>query len=285
MGTRLKQGLRLLYVKKPGRFDPGEPGERLPEAYRKFWHEWKVQKPQPVHYIPEPGKWKRNPKTGEVTPVQNVPIPVKFPLESQRHLWGGEGVIKGFQKRAPTARRVAHFWVPTLRRSVVYSEILDTHTSVVVTQRTIDLIHKNYGFDHYILKTPACDLQSRLAVKFKRNMLLALDQKNFYHDDPEKQEEVYNRYKDYLKPYSKEDLEWYGLSFYEALKKLARQEEEQNQPKPLKLQYRLELVQMLLERSASGEPLSIADDVQETSSWLSKLNPFGGKTEERSTKT
>ncbi|KAJ8872032.1 hypothetical protein PR048_028372 [Dryococelus australis] len=59
------QGLRALYVKKKGVFDQGVAA-RLPEAYRKFWREWKSTTPAAVHYIPEPGKWKRNPNTGVV---------------------------------------------------------------------------------------------------------------------------------------------------------------------------------------------------------------------------
>lgn len=60
--------------------------------------------------------------------------------------------MKGFQKRDPTRRRVPHFWFPTLLRSVVYSEILDKHMTIIMTQRALDLIHENYGLDHYILK-------------------------------------------------------------------------------------------------------------------------------------
>lgn len=67
-------------------------------------------------------------------------------------IWGGEAVVKGFQKRTPYKRRVPHFWVPVLKRSVMYSEILNKHMSVIVTDRTIRLVHENYGFDHYLLK-------------------------------------------------------------------------------------------------------------------------------------
>lgn len=84
--------------------------------------------------------------------MQNVPIPVLYPNECHQGLWGGEGIVKGFQKRDPTRRRVPHFWFPTLLRSVVYSEILDKHMTIIMTQRALDLIHENYGLDHYILK-------------------------------------------------------------------------------------------------------------------------------------
>lgn len=50
---------------KPGLFDNGL-GARLPEAYKKFYKEWKLTEPAAVHYIPEEGKWKRDEITGEV---------------------------------------------------------------------------------------------------------------------------------------------------------------------------------------------------------------------------
>lgn len=132
-------------------------------------------------------------------PIQNIPIPVKYPPEHNNGLWGGEGVVKGFQKRTPYKRRVPHFWVPVLKRSVVYSEVLNKYMSVVVTDRTMKLIHENYGFDHYLLKTPACDLKSLLALRLKRQILQNLSNNcPAYDAQPEKQQEVFNRYKEYL---------------------------------------------------------------------------------------
>lgn len=43
-----------------------EPGSLLPEAYRKFWREWRLMTPTAVHYIPKEEKWERNELTGEV---------------------------------------------------------------------------------------------------------------------------------------------------------------------------------------------------------------------------
>lgn len=74
------------------------------------------------------------------------------PKESHQHIWGGEGVVQGFTIKAKYKRRVPHFWMPVLKRTVVYSEVLDKHISVIVTDRTIHLINSNYGFDHYLLK-------------------------------------------------------------------------------------------------------------------------------------
>lgn len=85
-------------------------------------------------------------------PVQNVPIPLQYPKEMNEGIWGGEAIVQGFKKKGKYKRRVPHFWMPHLLRNVVYSEVLDTYMRVVVTNRTIRLIHENYGFDHYLLK-------------------------------------------------------------------------------------------------------------------------------------
>ncbi|KAJ8872031.1 hypothetical protein PR048_028371 [Dryococelus australis] len=203
------RGLRALYVKKKGVFDQGVAA-RLPEAYRKFWREWKSTTPAAVHYIPEPGKWKRNPNTGVVTRVQNVPLPLKYPAEHNEGLWGGEGVVQGFLKKHPMRSRVPHFWVPLLRRSVVHSEVLDKYMQVTVTDRTITLIHRHSGFDHYLLQTQACDLKSELALKLKRFILLDLKNKSLYPDDPVKREEVYNKYVKYLDDLTFQYIHWHG---------------------------------------------------------------------------
>lgn len=271
---------KLLRFQRPDVFSEGVAA-RLPDAYKKFWFEWKTQEPEPVHYIPETGKWKRNPETGVVTPVQNIPFPLQFPNESNKGLWGGEGIIKGFQKRHPLRRRVPHFWFPTLHRSVIYSEILNKHMSVVLTQRALNLIHKNYGLDHYILKTPACDLQSELALKLKRKMLLALFEKNLYPQDDAKREEVYSTYKHYVANYTKEDIDWYGLNFFEAIKKQMNLEKEQNKTVPLKQMYRAQLIEKLKEAGVEGVKAVIDEHEalapEQKSSWLSKMNPFSSR--------
>jgi len=84
--------------------------------------------------------------------VVNVQIPLKYPKEFDEGLWGGEGVIQGFKKRHPKVRRFSHFWVPTLYKRVVYSEILDKRYEVTCTLRFLELVDKHYGFDNYILE-------------------------------------------------------------------------------------------------------------------------------------
>lgn len=41
-------------------------GAELPEEFKKFWREWKLQQPAAVHYIKQEGTYVRNEKTEEV---------------------------------------------------------------------------------------------------------------------------------------------------------------------------------------------------------------------------
>lgn len=271
-------------------------GRALPEAYRKFFLEWKGKQPTAVHYIPKEGeswvflvwwmtftylffsfsgKYVRDPKTGIVTPVQNIPIPTLMPPEGHQQIWGGEGVIKGFQKRSPYKHRVPHFWVPVLKRSVVYSVILNQYMSVVVTDRALHLIHESHGFDHYLLKTPACDLKQLLPLKLKRQLLIALQNGCPDHkDNPTKQTEVLQEYQKYLEQYTPEEIEWYGYSFNEALKKLQDQQIAEYKPIPYKKIFRQKLIEQLKEAGVA----EAQDTETVTKSWMSKLNPFSKDT-------
>lgn len=132
---------------KPDIFETGLAA-LLPKEYRKFYDEWKSE-PTPVHYQPRPGKYERK-ENGMVLPIQNVPIPVKFPKEFHEGLWGGEGIVKGFRKK-PEKRRFPHFWMPSLKKSAVYSTVLNKHMEVVATDRLIQLILHYQGFDEYLL--------------------------------------------------------------------------------------------------------------------------------------
>ncbi|CAH1173574.1 unnamed protein product [Phaedon cochleariae] len=270
--------------RQPGLFDQGI-GAALPEAYKKFYKEWKLTQPTAVHYIPEEGNWKRNDVTGEVSPVQNISIPLFYPKESNEHIWGGEGVVQGFQARKKCRRRVPHFWVPILRRSVVYSEVLDKHISVIVTDRAIRLINEHYGFDHYLLKSPACDLQSLLPLVIKRKILQELENGcPAYADRPEKQAKVLDQYKSYLSAYTPEEIKWYGHSFSQACKILQEEldAESKNNIVPLKQVYRAQLIEKLkavsLDETTSGDTSNIKT-VDAAASWLQKINPFGKKHE------
>lgn len=264
-------GQSLYYIPKITRWSKGV-GAALPEEYRKFWREWKLQEPTAVHYIKQEGKYYKDEKTGVVQQVQNRPIPLLYPKEFHCGIWGGEAVIQGFLRKGRRTRRVPKFWFPSLKKSVVYSEVLDTYMRLVVTSRTIRLIHEHYGFDHYLLKTPACDLKSELAVKLKRQILLALTDKTLYPNDAEKREEIFNKYKEYLTAYTREEIEWYGLTFKDAVKKYLKQQEKLKITQPLKVQYRAELIEKL--KKGNANETEAGDSSLEVSSWMSKLNPF-----------
>lgn len=203
-------------------------------------------KPTAVHFIPKEGQFERDEVTGIVKPIQNIPIPVIYPPEHNEGIWGGEGVVKGFQKRSQTRRRVPHYWVPVLRRSVVHSQVLDTYMSLVVTNRTMDLIHESRGFDHYLLKTPACDLKSALALRLKRNILQAL-QSGCVHlgHDLKRQSEILNEYNKYLEQYTSEEIEWYGLTFKEAIYKIKKHLQDTEPIVAQKYEFRSKLLQRL----------------------------------------
>jgi len=274
MARNLKVTLDNLYhARKVTRWDSGV-GACLPEAYKKFWHEWKIQKPAPVHWIKEEGLFKRNEFTGEVHPVQNFPLPLKYPKEIHDGIWGGEAVVQGFVKKNRYRRRIPKFWVPNIKRSIVHSEVLDTYIRTIITHRTILMIHENYGFDHYLLKTPACDLRSELALTIKRNILIALADKTLYPNDPEKREEIYDKYKQYLEAYTREEIEWYGLNYPTACKKYIKEQAIAKQIVPLKLTYRSELIAQLQEAKIEEAMNVEMSDPTSKSTWISKINPF-----------
>lgn len=281
MAAKLPQGAaKLTGFKLPNRFEQGL-GAQLPAAYRKFWEEWRIQKPAAVHYIPKEGLLERNELTGQVTPVQNVPIPLMYPKEHNLGIWGGEAVVKGFQKRNPTKRRVPHFWVPVLKRSVVYSVVLNKFFSIVVTDRTLTLIHDHHGFDHYLLKTPACDLKSALALTMKRSILQELEKGcPTLMNNPSKRELVLEQYSPYLKSYTSEEIEWYGYTFTLAIKKLEKilREKQLAEIVPHKTLFRQKLIEQLKEQElqANAPPTPEFEEFR-NSSLLSKFNPFGGK--------
>jgi len=66
---------------------------RLPRHYLRSLEE--ARTPTPVHYRPHGVKFKINPKNGQRERVEDVPIPIYYPPESQLGLWGGEGWILG----------------------------------------------------------------------------------------------------------------------------------------------------------------------------------------------
>ncbi|XP_056139958.1 39S ribosomal protein L28, mitochondrial [Lampris incognitus] len=203
---------------------------RLPKHYLKSLES---KEPTPVHFKPLGVKYRANPKTGQKERVQDVPLPICYPPESQEGLWGGEGWIRGYRyaNNDKMSTRLKKIWKPQLFERELYSEILDHKFTIKVTPRTLDLIDAAYGLDFYILKTPKEDLNSKLGMDLKRAMLLRLARKDqtLYPDDPVKREKVYHKYKQFEIP--EDEAEWVGLNLEEAVEK--QRQLEYKEPEPL----------------------------------------------------
>lgn len=107
---------------------------------------------------------------------------------------------------------------PGLRQSVAYSEILDRHMLITMTERTRRLIEEAAGFDNYILRVgktrptfswdeaPFClqthqlDLRSRAGMRLKREMLLALIRKDLRPADPRRRDKIIQKYEKFIIP-------------------------------------------------------------------------------------
>ncbi|EFB17133.1 hypothetical protein PANDA_008919, partial [Ailuropoda melanoleuca] len=239
---------------------------RLPPHYVRSLEE--ARTPTPVHYRPHGVKFKINPKNGQRERVEDVPIPIYYPPESQLGLWGGEGWILGHRyiNNDKLSKRVKKVWKPQLFQRELYSEILDTKFTVTVTQRTLDLIDEAYGFDLYILKasrgpahstswqTPKEDLCSKFGMDLKRGMLLRLARQDpqLHPDDPQKRAAIYDRYKEFVVPEA--EAEWVGLTWDEAVEKQRLLEEKD--PNPLFKVYVEELIERL-QQQALSEPVVV----------------------------
>lgn len=202
---------------------------RLPKHYLKSLEH---KEPTPVHWRSLGVQYRANPKTGLKERVQDVPIPINYPPESQNGLWGGEGWITGFRyaNNDKMSNRLKKIWKPQLFKRELYSEILDHKFTIQVTARTLDLIDAAFGFDFYILKTSKEDLNSKLGMNLKRAMLLRLARKDteLYPDDLVKRESVYSKYKQFEIP--EEEAEWVGLTLEEAVEKQRQLEHKEPEP-------------------------------------------------------
>ncbi|XP_049515177.1 39S ribosomal protein L28, mitochondrial isoform X2 [Dermacentor silvarum] len=141
---------------------------------------------------------------------------------------------------------------------------------VTVTERTLILINEHFGFDLYILKTPVQDLHSQLALDLRRKMLLALARKDLYPDKPEKQKEILEKYKEFIVP--EEEADWFGLTLWQAERKLMDYEDALPKQKPLKYQFLNDFLEELKLKEEEKKQQEATADQQE--SWVSKLNPF-----------
>lgn len=221
----------------------------LPTHYKARCLDFMLRDPTPVHWKPDPRKYKLD-RHGTRVPVENHPIAVRYPVQCNKGLWGGEGIVDGRTKRQIQATQIPRVWFPYIFNRALYSEILDKWLTIPVTMRAMALIDEAFGLDHYILGTHERDLNSKLGMDLRRTLLVALAKQSIYPDNPEKRAEILKRYDKYIIPL--EEAEWVGLNIEEALKK-AKLIEAAKPVIPLKDIFRQELLEQLFERKAKEE--------------------------------
>ncbi|CAF4342246.1 unnamed protein product, partial [Adineta steineri] len=180
--------------------------------------------------------------------------------KADKGLWGGEGVLIGYEDRVVVNDyHRCYISVPKLMKLVFYSEILDQHYAICVTRRTVAKIEEATTLDHYILKTPLQDLNSKFGFDLRRQMLhkLVNNGEELWSNDSQKKSIIYERYKQYQ--VSKEEIDWIGLLPEEALEKLEREDDEKYEQsvRPWKDLFRESLITELSRRQRNNEPIDI----------------------------
>jgi len=222
----------------------------IPQHYKEFYEKWRIGPQIHIHSKPTQTKFEKD-EWGEIFPVQNPRIHVLYPEEFHEGLWGGEGVIKGRKANEETKHKSykippAKYWWPKLFEGVVYSEVLDAHVEMIMTMRGARLVDEVEGFDNYILKTPVNEVYAWRLLRLKREILLALSNKeNFTATNHKLGSKVYDKYHKYA--VTEEEADWTGLTLLEAEDKQSWIEEKAYKASliPDKLRYRQELIELL----------------------------------------
>jgi len=226
---------------------------RLPQ----FWRDEYEAKDEIVHQDPitdgskrpyHSGLWKRDEK-GRPVRVETIPLDIAYCKEAEEGLWGGETIVRGYRypRGDKMTKRNKRYWLPMTHYRSFYSEVLDRYTErIQVTPLALDQIDAAYGFDFYILKTP-CHILRRFGSRLKREMLLTLAFKEdrLYPHDKEKQDEIFDKYKEHV--IDGEQAEWVGLSLREAMHKQYQQEKQSGKfaPTPLLEVYTRQLKELI----------------------------------------
>ena len=246
--------------------------KNIPQHYRDYHETWRQGPTEHIHSIPNKATFEKD-EWGEIYPVQNPRIYVVYPDQFHKGLWGGEGVIKGMLKRPDGNHRNftppgAKYWWPRLFEGVVHSEILDAYIDVVCTKRGVKLVDESGGFDYYLLKTPVNEIYATGMLRLKRELLLALANKDNFSTKLGGKPDVYEKYQRFAVSY--EEADWHGLTFPEALRKQARLETiaAAESVMPDKHKFRAELVEML--RSGKADDLEMVELEADSpdSSWI-----------------
>uniref|UniRef100_A0A0N5BC79 Large ribosomal subunit protein bL28m n=1 Tax=Strongyloides papillosus TaxID=174720 RepID=A0A0N5BC79_STREA len=237
--------------------DPNSVVHRLPEFYKKRYWEELLKDKKPVHYIPPKERYSWDSHRQVMVENENVPIEPIYPPEADLGIWGGEGVVKGYRTSKPFIKKkilprhwVPHFWFPSLKKVVLYSEVLNKYMKLTVTESALRQIDDAFGLDFYLLKTNDLDLHSKLALKLKREILITLAKENYFEGDEERKNYIKEKYKDFKMPL--EEAEWVGLDLNEACIKL-QDIEDDDLPIPLKYRFEKELVDDIKSGKVSPE--------------------------------
>lgn len=223
--------------------------KNMPRHFKDYYNLWRLGPTEHIHSKPPQARFEKD-EWGEIYPVQTPRIYVVYPDTFHKGLWGGEGVIKGLLKREDGNHRnfkppPAKYWWPTLFEGVMYSEILDKHLELVCTKRGIKLVDECAGFDKYLLSTPVNEVYATGLMKIKRELLLALADKERFTTKAGGKTSVYEKYQEWA--VGEEEADWHGLSMEEARKKQAAIENNKLEADkiPDKVKYRKELIELL----------------------------------------
>ncbi|XP_055348385.1 uncharacterized protein LOC129595408 [Paramacrobiotus metropolitanus] len=177
--------------------------EKTPPHYQRAYTLAPNFQSHPVQYRVSERPHVYDRETGITSQIdEDQPVRPMMPPEAHLGLWGGEGILKGFTKRSKNHVRTPRWWMPHLRETAFYSEILDKHYLIIVTHTTLERIVAAFGFDNYILQTPEVDLHSRLGMRLRREMLVTLAKKSLYPHDPDRRDEILEKYKRFIIPES-----------------------------------------------------------------------------------
>ncbi|CAH8848617.1 unnamed protein product [Trichobilharzia szidati] len=188
---------------------------------------------------------------------------VVYPPESQKCLWGGEGIIGGYWEKKNQRPRFPKTWSPVLMEQLFHSEILNRWMVIIVSETALKQIEESGGFDFYILSTPESKLKSRLGMHLKRDMLITLAKAEENGNIPSSLQ----KFSRFIIPL--EEAEWIGLTLEEAVKKQMKIEHEiaRSQVKPLKLV----LAENLIDKLINSVEKEKGDEGEKSSGYLSKF--------------
>lgn len=100
-----------------------------------------------------------------------------------------------------------------------------------------------------------------MALVIKRNILEELKAGCPSHrDDPAKQKEILAEFQHYADAYTPAEIEWYGLSFSQAVNKLKAEKEAAIEIVPLKHEFRAKMIQKLREAGIDKAEHVLSDE-------------------------